>query len=524
MRENLPISQNEYAFPDGEMLVSTTDLKSNITYCNHAFIQVSGYAKDELLGQPHNLVRHPDMPEEAYRDMWKTIQSGLPWSAIVKNRRKNGDHYWVVANVTPLVERNQPVGYMSVRTKPTPEQIRLAQALYGEMRAERAQGTKRTTLNRGVVERVDLPHAIARRLRLGMSSRIQTGILALAGLSLALGAAASGGGWMVWLGAAAGVGSAGLGFGWWIHRTMTGPIKAAVRAANRMAAGDLSQRITTDRSDEAGMLFQALNQLNVNLQAMVRDVRCEAERIDTSSNEIAVGSMDLSGRTESQASSLEQTAASVEEITATVKLSADNSTKASAFARDATQVATRGGIAVAEVVRTMESIRDASRKIVDITAVIDGIAFQTNILALNAAVEAARAGEQGRGFAVVASEVRSLAQRSANAAKEIKTLIVDAANRVESGTALVENAGATMNEVISAVRQVNDLIEGISVASSEQAAGILQVNAAVVQLDTVTQQNAAMVEESAASAQQLKQQAEALTQAVQIFKLAGQSA
>ena len=504
------------------MLVSTTDLTSRITYCNPAFIRVSGYAKEDLLGQPHNLVRHPDMPEEAYRDMWKTIQSGVPWSAVVKNRRKNGDHYWVVANVTPLVEGNKPVGYMSVRTKPTSEQILQAAKIYSDMQEEKHRGVQLTTLDHGRTRRNGLNQSARRLLAMGFAGRIQLAVLLLVGLSFVLGGSVSGSAGNGWVAAVTAAVFAGAIVGWWIQRTVTNPIKTAVNIANRMAAGDLSQRVTEGGSDDARHLFQALSQLNVNLQAMVLDVRSEAERIDISSGEIAGGSLDLSGRTESQASSLEQTAASVEEITATVKLSADNSTKASALAGEATKVATLGGRAVAEVVRTMEGIRNASRKISDITSVIDGIAFQTNILALNAAVEAARAGEQGRGFAVVASEVRSLAQRSANAAKEIKTLIGDSAARVESGTVLVENAGSTMNDVISAVRQVNELIEGISVASSEQAAGILQVNAAVVQLDTVTQQNAAMVEESAATAQQLKQQAESLTQAVQVFKLAAQ--
>ncbi len=526
MRTNLPVTPNEYVFPDREMLVSTTDLKGRITYCNPAFIRVSGYEKEDLLGKAHNIVRHPDMPEEAYRDMWKTIQSGLPWSAMVKNRRKNGDFYWVVANVTPLVEANQAVGYMSVRVKPTREQVLAAEALYSKMRAEKAAGRVTTVLNRGSIEHAGRWFAVGRSVRRAMTDGPSLGLLLVAVLAsgFATGAANAHAGLPGWAGALGGTLAVVWMVAWWVKRGIAVPMASAITSANRIAAGDLTQLVATQRSDQTGLLVRALNQLNVNLQAMVADVRREAERIDLASGEIAAGNLDLSSRTESQASSLEQTAASIEQITATVKLSADNSGQARALANNASVVAARGNQAMGEVVATMDGIRGSSRKISDIIGVIDGIAFQTNILALNAAVEAARAGEHGRGFAVVASEVRSLAQRSATAAKEIKTLIGESVDRVESGMSLVENAGITMSDVMTAVRDVGVLIEGISVASSQQATGILEVNSAVAQLDTVTQQNAAMVEESAASAQQLKQQAQALTQAVQIFKLTGQPA
>ena len=522
MKENLPVTQTEFPFPDGAMLVSTTDLQSRIMYCNPAFVMVSGYSEEELIGQPHNVIRHPDMPAEAFRDMWETIRSGSPWSAVVKNRRKNGDHYWVVANVTPLMEHNQPVGFMSVRTKPTRQQITEAEALYRQMSREHHAGRTTTRLRFGRCVLQSPAHRIRSFTKNLFGGATGTGMVFLVGLSMALGATlSSGSGTAVAVGLAAAV-VIGRIASWWSLRAVTSPIQEAVSVANRIAAGDLSKRAVTARTDAIGQLFSALNQLNVNLQAMVLDVRAESERIDTTSNEIASSSMDLSSRTEGQASSLQQTAASVEQITATVKHSSDSSNKASELASEASRVATRGGSVVLEVVQTMESIRNASVKIEDITSVIDGIAFQTNILALNAAVEAARAGEQGRGFAVVASEVRGLAQRSAVAAKEIKSLISESAIRVHSGTVLVENAGATMTEVITAVRQVSDLIEGISVATSEQTAGIQQVNEAVTHLDTVTQKNAAMVEESAAMGLRLKNQAQSLAKAVQIFKLTGQ--
>jgi methyl-accepting chemotaxis protein len=304
-----------------------------------------------------------------------------------------------------------------------------------------------------------------------------------------------------------------------LARSVRKPVETALNIANRMAAGDLSQHTQITRRDEFSALFRALNQLNVNLKAVVGDVRKEVHGINDASREIALGNSDLSSRTESQASNLEQTAASMEQLTSTVKQSADTAQQARQFSTQTTEVARKGGEAVAQVVETMEEIRESSKKIADIIQVIDSIAFQTNILALNAAVEAARAGEQGRGFAVVASEVRSLAQRTSTAAREIKELITDSVSKVESGAGHVSNAGTTMQEIQHSVQRVSDLISEISSATGEQYAGINQVNDAVSQLDTMTQQNAALVEQSAAAAESLKMQADALSQSVRIFRL-----
>ncbi len=306
-------------------------------------------------------------------------------------------------------------------------------------------------------------------------------------------------------------------------RSITSPLSASVGAIQRLAAGDLAAHIAVEGRDEISAMSAALRDMQTNLVQVVSNVRQGSEGVATASAEIAQGNQDLSSRTESQASALEETAASMEELSATVKQNADSARQANQLAMSASTVAVHGGEVVGQVVETMKGINDSSKKISDIISVIDGIAFQTNILALNAAVEAARAGEQGRGFAVVASEVRSLAGRSAEAAKEIKSLINASVERVETGSALVDQAGVTMTEVVSSIRRVTDIMGEISAASNEQASGVAQVGEAVTQMDQATQQNAALVEEMAAAASSLKSQAQELVQVVAVFKLGAAS-
>ncbi|NDI85425.1 methyl-accepting chemotaxis protein [Undibacterium crateris] len=316
----------------------------------------------------------------------------------------------------------------------------------------------------------------------------------------------------------------GLTLAFWIAGIVSRPLSYAVQVAQTVAAGDLTSQIDVRSSDETGLLLNALREMNESLKKVVTEVRHGTDEISHAASEIAHGNMDLSNRTESQASSLEETASSMEEITSTIQHNADNARQANQLSHSASEVAQRGGQVVSEVVHTMGSINESSKKIVDIIAVIDGIAFQTNILALNAAVEAARAGEQGRGFAVVASEVRNLAQRSANAAKEIKELINDSVEKVEQGTRLVDQAGSTMSEVVDSVKRVSDIISEITAAGLEQSAGIAQINDAVSNMDTMTQQNAALVEEAAASAAELSEQTNRLSAVVSVFKLDAYSA
>jgi methyl-accepting chemotaxis protein len=308
---------------------------------------------------------------------------------------------------------------------------------------------------------------------------------------------------------------------WWLTRSITAPLDRAVEVAKRVAAGDLSAEVHVTSMDELGDLLTALKHMNDNLGKMVSQVRHSTESMNVSSREIATGNMDLSQRTEAQASSLEETASAMEQLTGTVRNNADNAREANRMVDDAASEARRGGAVVDKVVETMNSIKASSEKMSDIIGVIDGIAFQTNILALNAAVEAARAGEQGRGFAVVASEVRGLAQRSATAAREIKDLIVDSAEKVDAGSKLVDEAGQAMRDIVASVTRVIGIMEGIVTASHEQSTGIEQVNRAVGEIDQMTQQNAALVEQAAAAAQSMQDQAEALSSAVSVFDLGG---
>ena len=513
MRTNLPITQREYPFPSGESLISVTDLKGRITYCNAAFVAVSGYSREELMGQPHNLVRHPDMPAEAFRDMWATIEAGLPWTGLVKNRRKDGDHYWVKANATPMKDGERIVGFLSVRTEAARDAIQAAEALYATLRAEAEQGRLVHVLRHGVVQRTDWAGRLARALRPGVAGRITAiqlllaaGVLgghALGGLALAAGVALLG----------------GLGAARLVQRTALSGIEPTLADACRMASGDFSQPVTEGAEGQLGELQQALRQVAVNLRAVVRDTRGEVGRVEAASREIAAGAVDLSGRTESQAGSLEQTAASMEEINSTVQNSAAAAEEGAQLATQTTEVSQRSHAAVQAVAATMDGIAESSRRIGEIVHVIEGVAFQTNILALNAAVEAARAGEQGRGFAVVAAEVRSLAQRTTVAAKEIRKLIAESAERVAVGSQRSAEAQARMDEALAAVDRVGHTLAAISTAAAEQQNGIAQINEAVSHMDGLTQQNAALVEELAASSTGLSAQVESVNNSMRLFRL-----
>jgi aerotaxis receptor len=522
MRTNLPVTHREVEIAEDQAIVSKTDLNGNIVYVNPYFAQVSGFSEQELIGAPQNIVRHPDMPPQAFADLWSSIRSGTPWTGLVKNRCKNGDYYWVKANITPIRENGRTLGYMSVRTRAAREQVQAAEQAYRQIR----EGGKAAGI---VIRNGQLIHpGVANWLsRLGHSSLSTRIWAATSGVNTLL--------LFICLASLFGDGASALTrygifgatligllanvFLWYTLRTsLLQPLGRALDGARAIAAGDLSASFETEATDEVGQLLRALQQMNSNLIATIRDVRVNVETMAVATRQIAAGNADLSGRTEAQAASLEETAASIEEFASTVKQNADNSVQANELALAASGVAVEGGEIVADVIATMDDINASSRKIVDIIGLIEGIAFQTNILALNAAVEAARAGEQGRGFAVVAGEVRNLAQRSSVAAKDIKHLIDVSVGKVSAGMTQVHRAGATMEQVVSSVKQVTAIMHEISVASREQSIGVDQVNQAIAHMDQVTQQNAALVEEAAAAANSLAVEAGGLTQAVSLFK------
>jgi aerotaxis receptor len=487
MRLNLPVTNTEYILDETETIVSKTDLNGNITYVNRDFINISGYSEEELLNAPQNIVRHPDMPALAFADMWQALKAGRAWTGLVKNRCKNGNFYWVEANAAPYLENGKVVGYTSVRVKPTRAQIDAAERLYN---TENLKFPKKRNISLSF--QFNCIFALIIVLLLASLE-----IPALIGLNLLLSVA----GVMV------------------LRKAAIKPLNDMRNYLEQMSGGDLTGRIDERGSSEASEMLQALRILQINLKSLVGQIKEASTVVNSGANDIATGNADLSARTEGQSSSLEETAASMVQMTGTVRQNADSAHDANDLALAAARVASEGGAAVNAVVTSMESIRASSTRIADIISVIDGIAFQTNILALNAAVEAARAGEQGRGFAVVATEVRNLAQRSATAAHEIKDLITSSVDKIESGSRQAADAGRIMSVIVESVGKVEQYMGEISNASKEQSSGIEQINLAVAHIDAINQQNAVVVEEAALAARRMQQQAMQLGSLIAQFKL-----
>lgn len=454
MRINEPITHIEHILDDSETLLSTTDTRGIITYANEAFVRISGFSREQLLGQPHNIVRHPDMPPAAYADLWRTLKEGRSWVGLVKNRRINGDYYWVRANATPMYRSGELVGYLSVRTKPAREEVKAADKLYAAFRNGQAKGLG---LDRGLLVYTGLRRwknihklwksASRIRLALALFGAAMTGALLLSDMPASNAYLLEA---LLLLGL--------LVTGWFIEVQITAPLQDLKVNAQRVASGDVGEHLAMNRGDNIGQIARAVNQSGLNLQSLLADVGSQVSGVKHAGVEIAAANNDLAVRTEDAAASLHQTAVAMEEQTHSIRQNLDTAQRANDLALSASQVAARGASVVSDVVSTMGLITASSRKIADIISVIEGIAFQTNLLALNAAVEAARAGEQGRGFAVVASEVRGLAGRSAAAAKEIKTLIASSVHTVESGAQLVAHAGETISDVVTHVQQVSSLI------------------------------------------------------------------
>ncbi|WP_024537479.1 methyl-accepting chemotaxis protein [Comamonas badia] len=518
MRVNLPVTQNNFDYPSDEMLVSSTNTKGELTHCNPAFARVAGFEYDELIGQPHNIIRHPDMPAAAFKDVWQTIGRGKPWTGMVKNRRKNGDHYWVLANFTPVLQGRKPTGYMSVRIKPTQAQIAEAEALYATMRAEAESGKVSVVLRGGKVFHTGPRGWFERVGEMDFTARMAWAVGAMAVLALlpdALGM--QGLAALAWRAAVLVLGGGGLLA--YYHTHVAKALLEAEGFAGDIAGCNLTSEANVDYPGTLGAVMRGLRQIQVNLKAVVGDVRTEVRGFTRAAGEIAQGSTALSDRTESQASSLEETAAAMEQLSGTITHTADATTAMASESERSSQVANKGSAALAEVRGSMENLRKSSQRMGEIVSTIESIAFQTNLLALNAAVEAARAGEQGRGFAVVAGEVRALAQRSAGAAKEIGGLIHTMVSGIEDGTERMAQAGDTISDMVRSVRHVSTQVNEITAAAREQSQGIGQVNLAIAQLDTVTQQNAALAEESAASATVLRDGSVSLERSVGVFRL-----
>lgn len=449
------------------------------------------------------------MPREVFADLWATLRQGDAWTALLKNRRADGNHYWVRANVTPVRKGDAVIGYMSVRTQPDRDEVTAASALYQRFREGRAGGFafhKGLVVRKGLMSCTQLGQVLPVRWRI----RIGLGAIAVASAAPALATYAS------WAAVAPAL-LVTLLADLWLEARIAAPLNQVLAQAKSIAAGQPASNTNMNRVDEIGMTLRAVNQAGLNLRSLVGDVAAQMEGMLGANGRIAQGNEDLRTRTDNTQSRLQDTATAAEQMAAAVEHSAQTAKTAHELASSASQAVAHGGESFAHVVQTMKDIAQSTTKIAEINVLIDSIAFQTNILALNAAVEAARAGESGRGFAVVASEVRNLAQRSAEAARDIKKLIGDSSEKSDTGVRQAEQAGLAMENIVAEVHRVTNLIAEISSSAAQQSEGVAQVNQAVARIDQMTQENAELVEASSNAMQDMLTRTDRLTEAVQIF-------
>ncbi|HLS41685.1 MAG TPA: methyl-accepting chemotaxis protein [Paenalcaligenes sp.] len=496
MRINLPVMDKETILGPEQYLISKTDLKGRITYANPEFIEVSGYARDELMGKPQNIVRHPDMPPEAFKDFWDTLKEGRPWMGLVKNRRKDGGFYWVHALVAPIFEHDTVTGYASVRVKASSDEIKRADAFYTRIREKKTRGHK---LQRGTIVPTGwrwVLHSLKRPFHNSIRGA-HTRLTALAVGAIAITAVSVAHPALQELNTLRFIPAALMAvivalYAGYLSRRIANPIRHASMVAQQISTGNLLLNLEGLRHqgmEEIQRLFFNLDLMRKGLTGISGETRRGVSAAERVVRELRDANQTLSERTQEQARSVQQTAASMEELTTTVQQNADNAMLANQLASSSMEAAKQGGSEVNNLVGTIQDIHQSSKQIADIISIIESIAFQTNILALNAAVESARAGEAGRGFAVVASEVRNLAQRSSQAAGEIKTLIQESVNLVSTGVTQAEVAGKSMRNMVDAAQQVGDVIAEISSASVQQASGLQQINEAISQIDSTTYQN-----------------------------------